>query len=203
MTNTLQELTPWERNPRTIDEEAKAGLRRSLEEFGDLSSIVFNTRNKRLVGGHQRTSVISEYSTIEIDRRYDPPTATGTTAEGSVVVNGERFKYREVDWTDEKHAAANVTANNQEISGIYTPEINALLQEISQSMPDLAKDLRFDSLLESVSHLIDSPADQDPEQETTYKSQFGVIVICKDEEDQKTVFESLSSQGLQCKVVVT
>lgn len=199
----MSQLTPWERNPRTIDEEAKAGLKRSIEEFGDLSSIVFNTRNQRLVGGHQRASIFNNYATIEIDRRYDPPTGTGTTAEGSVILNGERFSYREVEWPEIKHAAANVAANNQETAGAYTPEIKELLMEIGESMPDLWKDLRFDTLLESAEELFETTHTPGPETETPYKSQFGVIVICKDEADQKAVFESLSSQGMQCKVVVT
>lgn len=35
----------------------------------------------------------------------------------------------------------------------------------------------------------------------TYKPQFGVIVICKNEEEQKSVFEHLSAEGLTLKVV--
>lgn len=35
----------------------------------------------------------------------------------------------------------------------------------------------------------------------TYKPQFGVIVICADEKEQKTVFERLQNEGLTLKVV--
>jgi hypothetical protein len=34
-----------------------------------------------------------------------------------------------------------------------------------------------------------------------YKQQYGVIVICKDEKDQKRVFEMLQKQGFTLKVV--
>lgn len=34
-----------------------------------------------------------------------------------------------------------------------------------------------------------------------YKPQFGVIVICKNEDEQKAVFERLYSEGLTLKVV--
>lgn len=200
---TTSPLTPWERNPRTIDDTAKAALKRSMEIFGDLSSIVFNIRNQRLVGGHQRSSLITDHATIEIERRYDTPTATGTVAEGSVVMNGERFKYREVDWPEEKHAAANVAANNQEIAGQYTSELHALLQEIDETMPELTTDLRFDALLESTKSLLQTDGFQREEPESGYKSQFGVIIICQGEEDQKMVFDTLTAQGFQCKVVVT
>lgn len=35
-----------------------------------------------------------------------------------------------------------------------------------------------------------------------YKEQFGVIVVCRDERDQRRVYHKLSRQGLACKVVV-
>lgn len=34
-----------------------------------------------------------------------------------------------------------------------------------------------------------------------YKPQYGIVVICKDENEQKAVFEQLSSEGLTLKVV--
>lgn len=35
----------------------------------------------------------------------------------------------------------------------------------------------------------------------TYKEQYGVIVICKDEREQKRIYEALIKQGLTLKVV--
>lgn len=37
--------------------------------------------------------------------------------------------------------------------------------------------------------------------EYKYKPQFGVIVICKDEKDQKEVYERLKGEGLTLKIV--
>lgn len=34
-----------------------------------------------------------------------------------------------------------------------------------------------------------------------YKPQFGVIVICKDEDEHKVILASLQAQGLKCKAV--
>lgn len=34
-----------------------------------------------------------------------------------------------------------------------------------------------------------------------YKQQYGIVVICKDEEEQKAVYERLKAQGLTLKVV--
>lgn len=35
----------------------------------------------------------------------------------------------------------------------------------------------------------------------TYKPQYGVIVVCQSEEEQKAVFERLKQEGLTLKVV--
>ncbi len=35
-----------------------------------------------------------------------------------------------------------------------------------------------------------------------YKEQFGVIVVCPSERDQRRVYNKLSRQGMACKVVV-
>lgn len=39
--------------------------------------------------------------------------------------------------------------------------------------------------------------------EFNYKQQFGVIVICESEEEQKKIFEELQKKGLKLKVVTT
>ena len=46
------------------------------------------------------------------------------------------------------------------------------------------------------------PADLDPG-EGRYKEQYGVIVVCRDEAEQQTVYERLQSEGYTVKVVVT
>ncbi len=35
----------------------------------------------------------------------------------------------------------------------------------------------------------------------TYKEQYGVIVICKDEKEQQEIYEKLLAQGLTLKIV--
>lgn len=36
----------------------------------------------------------------------------------------------------------------------------------------------------------------------TYKKQFGIVVICQSEDEQKKLFDELKKQGLTLKVVV-
>jgi ParB-like chromosome segregation protein Spo0J len=97
-------------NPRMISNEQLRMLADSMKEFGDLSGLVFNRRTGNLVGGHQRIQLLDK-APITITRRYPKPTNKGTTAEGFVVHQGERFTYRVVDWDANKEMAAMIAAN--------------------------------------------------------------------------------------------
>ena len=39
--------------------------------------------------------------------------------------------------------------------------------------------------------------------EPKYKEQYGVIILCRDEQEQAEVYERLVKDGLNCKVVAT
>lgn len=152
----LSKLNPNPRNPRKIARDRLVGLQRALLEFGDLGGIVYNRRTEQIVGGTQRVKVLPPESEITIEHRYDPPTRTGTVAEGFIVVDGERFKYREVDWSAERELAANIAANahggkfddeilpgllieirdagiDPTLTGIGVEKLNAILDEAKSS----------------------------------------------------------------------
>ena len=107
----IKDLKPNEDNPRKINLEQKRLLQKSIEKFGDLGGIIFNTKTGKLVGGHQRSSVLDPESKVVITKKYEDPTLVGTTAEGHVVQGGERFSYREVSWDEITEAEAMVAAN--------------------------------------------------------------------------------------------
>lgn len=107
----LSDLPPNKENPRKISEDKLKMLSRSLETFGDLGGFLFNEQDKTLYGGHMRQKVLPPEANIVIEKRYDPPTKTGTVAEGYVEVNGERHKYRAVRWDKTKARAAAIAAN--------------------------------------------------------------------------------------------
>lgn len=99
-------------NPRKISKEKLASLKKAFLEFGNLSGVVKNNRTNNLVAGHQHCKIIPQDAQITITDIYDPPTRTGTVAEGSIIFEGEKFHYREVDWPVEKEKLANLAANN-------------------------------------------------------------------------------------------
>lgn len=73
----VKDLKPAGYNPRKISKEKLAALKKSLEEFGDLSGIVFNIRTQTLIGGHQRTKNLDPSWPIVKESQTDK---TGTVA---------------------------------------------------------------------------------------------------------------------------
>lgn len=128
----LGELKHNAKNPRKITDPKLEMLRKSLEEFGDLSGIVFNRVTGNLVGGHQRSKVLPLDAQIVITQDYgDKPTRSGTIAEGHVVIAGEKFKYREVEFDEQKETAAMIAANKHGGEWDF-PVLNDLLLELDQ-----------------------------------------------------------------------
>ncbi len=112
--NLVQTETTFDpENPRSINEHDFNALQKSLEEFGDLSCIVFNQRLGLLVGGHQRVRAMqAKFGDAPITvSQLEQPSATGTVAVGYVEAGGDRYKFRVVDWDQDKHRAGNVAAN--------------------------------------------------------------------------------------------
>lgn len=142
----IKDLKPNEKNPRKISKKRLEMLKASVAKYGDLSGFVFNRRSKRLVGAHQRTKILPEDAKIVIEVKHDVPTAAMTVAEGYVLVNGERHKFREVDADEVWEAEALLAANKHggewdkdvlkvvlsdkrvdfELAGFELPELKAL-----------------------------------------------------------------------------
>jgi DNA modification methylase len=121
--------SPNPKNPRRMTDARLKMLKASLDEFGDLSGIIFNRRSSQLVGGHQRTKVLPPEAKVVITKRFSKPTRVGTVATGYVSIGRERFNYREVDWPEAKEKAANIAANKH--SGEWdTPQLTEWLVEL-------------------------------------------------------------------------
>lgn len=100
-------------NPRTITSARKEALKDSMSSFGDLSGVVFNTRTKTLISGHQRMSTIQGLPSKIVQSKHTDKHGTvsvghieATTKTGTI-----RIPYRAVDWDLTKEKAANIAAN--------------------------------------------------------------------------------------------
>lgn len=122
-------------NPRSIGARAQDGLQFSIEEFGDISGLVFNIRSGNLVAGHQRKRVLRDDAPIEdFVEEQDP---TGTVGFAMVRSGQVRMRLRLVDWDSKKEKAANIAANNAAITGDWTEDIDSLLMELRDDAPDI------------------------------------------------------------------
>lgn len=63
----LDELKPASYNPRVTTEKGIKHLSASLERFGYVDPIIVNERTGRIVGGHQRFSVLARQGVNEVD----------------------------------------------------------------------------------------------------------------------------------------
>jgi DNA modification methylase len=132
----LSDLSPNPRNPRKISDPKLAMMKKSLDEFGELNCILFNRKSGHLVSGHQRNKVLPPDSDIIITQEYDTPTRTGTVAEGHVIVAGDKFKVRFVDWSDTKENAAMIAANKHGGEWDF-PALNDIMLELDQTNFDM------------------------------------------------------------------
>lgn len=117
----LGELDPAYYNPRRIKKEALEGLQNTIGEFGLVQEIVWNKRNRRIVGGHQRVKALHALGETEAD----------------VTV---------VDLDDIKEKALNMALNNPEIAGEFTEKAEDILKEIEAADADLYASIRLDAL---------------------------------------------------------
>jgi DNA modification methylase len=124
-TKKISDLTPCPYNPRTISDEALAGLTASINEYGYIDPIIWNKRTRNVVGGNMRMRVLKQQGIKEAD----------------VVV---------VDLSLDKEKALNVALNSKYIAGDWSPRLGALLKEIETETPDLYADLNLSALLEDI-----------------------------------------------------
>lgn len=112
----LSDLRGASYNPRTITDKELRHLGKSIDQFGDLSGIVFNVAGGVLVSGHQRVKAIKGKKTRLVKQKCKRD-RQGTVATGIIEVKEAdetltRIPYREVEWTDKMtEMAANVAAN--------------------------------------------------------------------------------------------
>lgn len=187
-------LTGDPRNPRRISDAAAAGLSVSLSEFGDLSGLVFNTRTRELVCGHQRLG--------EIRKRWGELPIDGDVIRSP---EGHEFRLRLVDWPIEKQRAANVAANSQRIAGEFTDDLDVLLSEIQSDSPELFDSLLFGELLqavETVPGVVEDDVPEPPAKPITKSGDLWLLgehrLLCGDSSKSENVKRVLDGRKAVC-----
>ena len=185
----------YHKNPRQIKDRQFNDLRAWLLELGDLSGIVHDLNTDEVISGNQRMRAIdiAKCEIVLSDGPHDPD-AQGTVAHGYVIWQGAKYNYRQVRWTPEQCEKANIVANKA--GGSW--DFDILANEWEKD--DL---LEWGFELEELGMLPDDDGVNLDPGEDRYKEQYGVIVICDDEQQQEVVYNDLKEAGYTVKVVVT
>jgi len=152
-TMKLADLKPAKYNPRRIDDAAMAGLEQSMTRFGVVEPIIFNAKSGVVVGGHQRLKVLRSQKVTETD---------------VVVV--------ELDEIEEK--ALNVALNSPHLSGEFTADLQAILEEVMAANEEMFHSLRLGELLgETISMAPLADPDDVPDVPAVAITQMGDVYV--------------------------
>ena len=186
----IAELKPDKRNANKGTKRGADAVAKSLRDYGAGRSVLVD-RSGNILAGNQ---TVKAASAAGIDQDV-----IVVETDGSQLVVVQRT---DLDRDDPKARALAIADNRAAELGLEWDPAN--LAELSTGL-DLHP---FFSTAELAEIIAPDEADASgaPGAETLegrYKQQYGVICICKDEADQRTVYEKLTGQGLECRVVVT
>jgi hypothetical protein len=182
----IAELIPDKRNANKGTKRGADAVAKSLRDYGAGRSVLVD-RNGNVLAGNQ---TVKAASAAGIDQDV-----IIVETDGSQLVVVQRT---DLDRDDPKARALAIADNRAAELGLEWDPAN--LAELSTGL-DLQP---FFSTAELAEIIAPDPGAPGAETlEGRYKQQYGVICICKDEADQRKVYEQLTGQGLECRVVVT
>lgn len=185
----ISDLIPDKRNANKGTKRGAEAVEKSLRDYGAGRSVLVD-RNGNVLAGNQ---TVKAASAAGIDEAVIVVETDGSKL---VVV-----KRTDLDLSDPKARALAIADNRASELGLEWDPAN--LAELATGL-DLQPFFSASELAEIVAPDSDKSGAPGPETlEGRYKEQYGVIAICKDEADQRRVYEQLIGLGLECRVVVT
>lgn len=197
-TKSINELRGDPKNPRRISKEDFESLKKSILTFGDLSGVILNVTTNELVGGHQRVEAFKALGNnvdVQYAEQLQTPTSKGTVATGFVIIDGERYSYREVQWSKEMQQAANIAANR--ISGEFDLDLLAqVTYEIQQANPDLVSltgqtEKEVQKLMESIGVIDAQPPAEENQDNDDEKNELVFSLTAEQSEYVSNVLEHI------------
>lgn len=173
----IEDLIPYVRNARIHTSEQVTRIAASIKEFGFINPVLID-KNNGIIAGHGRV-------------------------EAAKKLNMETVPCIFVEHLTETQKRAYILADNKLAldSGWDEEMLKIELEELSESNFDIDF-LNFDIDLNKDAEL-EISENTTPEKELEYKEQYGVIIMCKDEQEQEKIYDELSERGYDCKVIAT
>lgn len=196
----IADLPPYARNSRTHSAEQVEEILASILEFGWTIPVLYD--HQGMVAGHGR----AEAAGLAYSRGHELHMAPGPKAGGAPIPSGCVPAIDCTGWTEAQRRAY-VIADNRlaEKAGWDAGLLRVELAFLEKTNFDV-KLTGFESL-DALDKLMPVMG-QDPigdVPEDAYKEQFGVVVVCKDEAEQRRLYERFRDEGLglEVKVVTT
>jgi hypothetical protein len=170
-------------NPRKITEKRLSRLADSMREFGLVQLLVWNQQTGNLVGGHQRLTILDA----------DNMSAAGGGRDYELEVHA-------VNLPLEKEKKLNLKLNSDEIGGLWDEtKVDDLLKELETVGEfDIRELILGQPEEEKKSGRKKGDKKKGP---APIDATFEVVVKCTDEAHQQLLFERLTSEGLDCRVL--
>lgn len=171
----MASLNPFAGNPRKISDDEMKKLCRSLKEFGFVDPIIARKSDRMVIGGHQRIKAAEKLKWAD-----DIPVVflDGISDDRAALLNIALNKISgEWDWSSLGDLFGELDTGDVdlELSGFDTDEIKRLMEGLDESVSDEGL-----SLDES----------------------WQVVCECKNEKEQKSLYERLSQEGIQCRLLI-
>jgi hypothetical protein len=188
----ITSITDLQQDSRNANKGTKRGVdsvEQSLRKYGTGRSILVDVNGKIIAGN--KTALSAESAGL-LDVIVIP-------SDGTKLIVVQRT---DLDLETDAKAKALAVADNRtaELGLEWDTDV---LKDLSTEI-DLQPFFTSAELAEMTAPDAFTPGAPGPETlEGRYRQQYGVICICKDEADQRTVYEKLTGQGLECRVVVT
>jgi hypothetical protein len=183
---TIDNLNPAPYNPRMIGDAELNRLRKSLQVYGDISGIVWNSRTGHIVAGHQRIKAMGDDIKI--------------VGQSIRTATGETFSIRVVDWDLPTEKAANIAANSPGAMGTFD---DALLSDLLRAMRDDGHDLEMTMLDDDLIAAILSEKEALDSSSQLGDLEYRIILKCENEKHHAETLRSLQEQGFQCQVLIS
>ena len=173
----IEDLIPYARNARVHTNEQITRIAASIKEFGFINPVLID-KNGGIIAGHGRVEAAKKLNMkavpcVFVEHLTDTQKRAYILADNKLALDS--------GW-------------DEEMLKIELEELNASNFDIDFLNFDI--DLNKDIALEISENTT-------PGKEIVYKEQYGVIVMCKDEEEQEKIYSELLKRGYECKVVAT
>lgn len=171
------------RNARVHSDDQVDEIVASIQRFGFTNPILLRDDDVTIGAGHGRQSAalrmgLANVPTITLKGLTEDEWRAYAIADNKLALNAT---WDEKLLLDELAQLKAIDADLAGLTGFSDAEVEAILNPpAAPGAPSQARTVTF-----------------------TYKEQFGVIVVCKSEAEQKALFERLQAEGLDVKVVVT